>query len=171
MQVLWLSHFKGRLDLYKNKLTGTLPTEMGNMNDLCKLLCTHCLNSLMDFSFCMIICISLLWIYDLNMESVNWPKYLTTCKSCDFLISKGNCIWKITNFQVHFPLKWEIWMNLSKLLCTHCLNSLVDFAIYMIICTSLLWIYDLNMESVNWPKYLTNCKSCDFLIWKMACIC
>ena len=70
-QVVWLSHFKGELDLSNNELTGTLPTEMGNMN-LCKLLCTHCLNSLMDFAFCMIICISLLWMYDLKMEIVNW---------------------------------------------------------------------------------------------------
>ena len=35
------------------------------------MLCSYCLNSLMNFAFCMIICISLLWIYDLNMESVN----------------------------------------------------------------------------------------------------
>ena len=84
---------------------------MGNLNELGKLLCTHCLNSLMDFVFCMIICISLLWIYDLNMESVNSPKYLTTCKSCDFLISKLSCICQITNLRVHFPLKWGIWMD------------------------------------------------------------
>ena len=88
LQVLWLFHFKGRLHLYNNTLTGTLPTEMGNMNGLGKLLCTHCLNSLMNFAFYMIIFISLLWIYDSKMEIVNWPKYLTTCKSCDFLISK-----------------------------------------------------------------------------------
>ena len=106
LQVLWLSHFKGELGLEYNELTGTLPTEMRNMNNLSKLFCTHCLNSLIDFSFYMIICISLLWIYDLNMESVNWSKYLTTCKSCEFLISKGGCICIITNLLVHFPLKW-----------------------------------------------------------------
>ena len=108
LQVLWLSHFKGGLDLTNNELRGTLPTEMGNMNQLGKLLCTHCLNSLMYFVFCMIICISLLWIYDLNMESFKWPKYLTTCKFCDFLISKGTWIWQITNQRAHFPLKREI---------------------------------------------------------------
>ena len=97
LQVLWLSHFKGWLDLSNNTLTGTLPTEIGNMTQFGKLFCTHCLDSLLDFVFCMIIYISLLWIYDLNMESVNWPKYLTTCKSCDFFISKMSWICTITN--------------------------------------------------------------------------
>ena len=97
LQVFWISHFKGWLYLSNKEFTGTLPTEMRNMNQLSKLLYTHCLNSLQDFSFCMIICISLLWIYDLNMESVNWPKYLTTCKSCEFLISKSGWICHITN--------------------------------------------------------------------------
>ena len=72
LQVLWLFHFKGRLHLYNNTLTGTIPTEMGNMNELGKLFCTCCLNSLMNFAFYMKICISLLWIYDLKLESVNW---------------------------------------------------------------------------------------------------
>ena len=89
LQFLRLSHFTDWLGLYHNQLTGTIPTEMGNMSQLGKLLFTHCLNSLIDFAFYMIICIPLLWIYDLKMESVNWPKYLTTCKYCDFLISKG----------------------------------------------------------------------------------
>ena len=84
---------------------------MGNMNKLCKLLCTHCLNSLMDFAFCMIICISMSWIYDFIMEKVNWSKYLTTCKSCDFIISKMRCFCQITNLWAHFPLKWETWVN------------------------------------------------------------
>ena len=126
-RVLWHSHFKEELDLFNNELTGTLPTEIGNLNELGQLLCTHCLNSLMDFAFCMIICISLLWMYDLKMESVNWPKYLTTCKSCNFLISKMSCIYQITNLPSSFilpisvgsvpvsslydrpryPLKWE----------------------------------------------------------------
>ena len=85
---MWLSHFKGGLYLEKNEFTGTLPTEMGNMNQPSKLLCTHCLNYLIDFAFCMIICISMSRIYDLNMESVNWQNFLTTCKYCDFLIPK-----------------------------------------------------------------------------------
>ena len=71
-QVLWLSHFTVDLDLSYNKLTGTLPTQIGNMNQLRKLLCTHCLNSLMYFAFSMILCLSLLWIYYLKIESVNW---------------------------------------------------------------------------------------------------
>ena len=112
MQVFWLSHFKDELYLPNNEFTGTLPTEIGNMNELRKLLCTHCLNSLMDFSFCMIIFISLLWVYYLKMDIVKWPKYLTTCKSCEFLISKMCWICQITNLRVHFPLKWETWMNL-----------------------------------------------------------
>ena len=97
LQVLWLYHFKEELELYSNKLMGTLPTEIGNLNELGKLLCTHCLNSWMDFVFCMIICKSLLWIYDLKLEIVNRPIYLITCKSCEFFISKGGSIWTITN--------------------------------------------------------------------------
>ena len=93
LQVLWLSHFKAYLSLSNNEVTGTLPTEMGNLNNLGKLLCKYCLNSLMNFAFCMNICISLLWIYDFKMESVNWTRYLT----CDFLISKCTCIYHITN--------------------------------------------------------------------------
>ena len=104
-------------------MTGPFPTKMGNMNKLCKLLCTHCLNSLMDIAFCMIICTYLLWIYDLNMESVNWSNYLTTCKSCGFLILKGGCICIITNLRVHFPLKWEIWMNFVRY-CVHIVSTL-----------------------------------------------
>ena len=123
LQVLWFSHFKDVLDLSNNKPTGTLPTEMGNMNQLGKLLCTHCLNSLMDFAFCMIICISLSWIYDLKLESVNWQKYLTTCKSFDFLTSKMSCICQITNLRAHFPLKWETWMKLVSY-CVHIVSTL-----------------------------------------------
>ena len=48
LQVLWLSHFKMLLKLSNNELTGTIPTEMGNMK-LSQLLCIHCLNSSMDF--------------------------------------------------------------------------------------------------------------------------
>ena len=170
MQVLWLSHFKAVLYLQKNELTGTLPTEMGNMNKLSKLLCTHCLNSLMGFAFCMIICISLLWIYDLNMESVNWPKYLTICKSCEFLISKGGLDLSNNELTGTLPTEMGNLNELCKLLCTHCLNSLMVLSFCMIICISLLWVYYLDMESVNWPKYLTTCKSCDFLISKGTCI-
>ena len=97
LQVLWLSHFKARLYLSNNDLTSALPTEMVNMNELSKLLCTHCLNSLIDFVLCVIICVSLLWIYYLDMESFNWPKYLTTCKSCEFLVSKSGCYCHLTN--------------------------------------------------------------------------
>ena len=62
LQVLWLSHFKVLMCLYNNTLTGTLTTEMGNMN-LSKLLCTHCLNSLLKCAFCMIICIYIFFEY------------------------------------------------------------------------------------------------------------
>ena len=138
-----LSQFKGRLILSNNDLTGTLPTEMGNMNQLCKLLCTHCLNSSLDFLFCMIICISLLWIHDLNMESVNSPKYLTTFKYCDFLISKGGCIWQITNLRVHFPLKWEIWIN-SVSYCVYIASTLYWILYYV-------WLFEyLCYEYIIW---------------------
>ena len=118
-----LSHFKGRLDLSNNELMGTLLTEMANMYYHRKLLCTRCLNSSLDFVFCMNICIFLLWIYDLKMESVNWPKYLTTCKFCDFLISKMSWIWQITNLRAHFPLKLETWTNLVSY-CVHIVFTL-----------------------------------------------
>ena len=80
LRVLWLSHSKLELDLDNNLLTGKLPTEMRNLNELGKFFCIHCLNYSLVFVFFMIICISLLWIYQFNMESVNWKKYLTTCK-------------------------------------------------------------------------------------------
>ena len=170
LQILWLSHFKGELDLYNNTLTGTLPTEMGNMNDLFKLVCTHCLNYLMVLAFCMNICISMLWIYDLKMESFNW------------IISHHLQVLWLSHFKVWLdlsnneltgtlPSEMGDLNDLCKLLCTHCLNSLTDFSFCMIICISLLWIYDLNMESVNWPKYLTTCKSCDFFISNLSLIC
>ena len=123
LHVLWLSHFKGRLDLSNNELMGTLVNEMANRYYLCKLLCTHCLNSLMDFVSCMIICIFLLWIYYLRMESVNWPKYLTTCKFCDSLISKMSWICQITNLRADFPLELETWMNLVSY-CVHIVLTL-----------------------------------------------
>ena len=71
------------------------------------------------------------------MESVKWPKYLIACRSCDFLISKDTWILKIINLPVHFPLKWEIRMNLVKTI-THCLNSFMDVSLCMISCISLL---------------------------------
>ena len=49
LQVLRLSHFKYNLVLHHNQLTGTLPTGMGNMKKLGKLLGIHCINYLMDF--------------------------------------------------------------------------------------------------------------------------
>ena len=62
LQVLWLSHLKLLLYLYNNELTGTLPTEMGNMK-LSKLICTHCINTLMEFEFFMTISIYLFYEY------------------------------------------------------------------------------------------------------------
>ena len=121
-QVLWLSHFTVDLDLSYNKLTGTLPTEIGRMNQLSKLLCTHCLNSLLEFVFCMIICISLLWIYYLNIESLT-DQCLTIPKSCDFLISQGDLICQITNWRAHFPLKLGICISVVSY-CVHILSTL-----------------------------------------------
>ena len=119
----WLFYFIRRLDLSNNELMGTLLTEMGNMYYLRKLWCTHCLNSSLDFVFCMIICIFLLWIHYLKMESVNWPKYHTTCKFFDFLISKMSWICQITNLRAHLPLKWGTWMNLVSY-CVHIVFTL-----------------------------------------------
>ena len=169
LQVMWLSHFKGYLDLYNNKLTGTLPTEMGNHDELGKLLCTHCLNYLTDFAFC-IFCKYLLWIYDLNMESVNWmiSHHLQVLWLSHF---KGYLDLYNNKLTGTLPTEMGNMNELSKLLCTHCLNSLMDFSFCMIICISLLWKYDLNMESVTWPKYFTTCKSCEFLISNTICFC
>ena len=52
------------LYLSNNKLTVTLPTEMGNMNELSKLLCTHYLNSLLDFG----ILYDYLYIFVMNIS-------------------------------------------------------------------------------------------------------
>ena len=60
LPVYSLSYYKDELYLTNNEFTGTLSTEMGDMTQLSKLLCTHCLNSSLDFAFYMIICISLL---------------------------------------------------------------------------------------------------------------
>ena len=116
--------------------------------------------------FCMIICISLLWIYYLKMESVNWPKYLTTCKSCDFSHFKGELILFDNTLMGTLPTEIGYLNELGKLFCIHCFNYLMVLALCMILCTSLLWIHYLMLESDNWPKYLTTCKSCDFLISK-----
>ena len=133
-------------------------------------MCTHCLNSLMDFAFCMIICISLLWIYDLDMESVNWS--ISHHSQVVWLshFKGGLYLWN-NELTSTLPTEMGNMNELSKLLCTHCLNSLMDLAFCMIICISLLWIYYLSMENVNWPNYLTTCKSCDFLISKGGCFC
>ena len=90
-------------------------------------MCTHCLNSLMVFLFCIIICISLFWIEYLKMESVNWPKYLTTCKSCDFSHFKGELILFDNTLMGTLPTEIGYLNELGKLLCTHYLNSLMDF--------------------------------------------
>ena len=77
---------------------------MGNMIQFGKLLCTYCLNSLIDFVFCMIICIPLLWMYYLTMESVNWPKYLTT-KFIHVSHFSGKCARQFVIFQIQFPFE------------------------------------------------------------------
>ena len=124
LQVYKISHYKVDLYLLKKHIMGTLTIKNGYIYHLRKLLCTHCLNSLMYLVFCIIICISLLCIHHLNMGGgVNWPKYLTTCKSCDFLISKQICIWKITYEWGQFPMKWEIWINLVRY-CVHIVSTI-----------------------------------------------
>ena len=82
------------------------------MIELSMLLCTHFLNSLIDFIFCMVMFISFFGIYYLKIESIIWAKYLTSCESCEFIISKGGCIFMITSSRAHFKLKWETWLNL-----------------------------------------------------------
>ena len=57
------------------------------------------------------------------MESVNKPRYLTTWKSCDFLISKGGLELSSNQLTGTFPTEMGNMNNLSKLLCTHFLNS------------------------------------------------
>ena len=122
---------------------------MGNMNDLCKLLRTHCLNSLMDFALCMIICISLLWIFNLNMESVNWsmPHHSQVVWISHFT---GDLDLSNNKLTCTLPTEMGNLTRFGKFLCSHCLNYLMNFAFCMIICISLLWIYDLKMESVKW---------------------
>ena len=139
LQVLWLSHFKGLLKLSYNPLTGTLPTEMGNLNNLGKLLCTHCLNSLMNFVFCMSISIYLLWIYYLKLESVNWSM---SHHSQVLWLSHFKEELELFNNELTGTIPTEIGNlnNLGKLFCTHCFNSLMNFVFCIIISISLLWI-------------------------------
>ena len=47
-------------------------------------------------------------MYYLKMKSVDRPKYITTWKPCNFLISKGTCMYIITNQRSQLPLKCEI---------------------------------------------------------------
>ena len=61
---------------------------MGNMN-LGKLMCTHCFNSLIDFSFCMIICISLLC-----------RRYLESERSEERRVAVYS----------YFQIQWEVWL-------------------------------------------------------------
>ena len=70
----------------------------GNMNNLGKILCKYCPNYKINFAFCIIICIYLLYMYYLKMESVNWPKYPTTFLSFDLLISKYTSFSHITHW-------------------------------------------------------------------------
>ena len=143
------SHFKEELYLSNNELSGTLPTELGNMTELSKLLCTHYPNSLMDLAFCMFICKSLLWIYVLKMEIVNW--LISQCLQVMFFSHFKGFLY-ISNNELTGTLPTEIGYltHLGKLLCLHCLYSLMDFIFCTIICKSLLLIYDLTLESVNW---------------------
>ena len=115
----------------------------------------------------MIICISFLWIYDLNMESVNWPKYLTTCKSYEFLISKGGCLCQITHYRVHFPLKWEIWINLVSY-CVHIVSTShwILYSVWLFVYLSyeyIIWIWrvltDQNMLTDQNISPLASCLS------------
>ena len=101
-----------------------ITTEMGNLNQTSKVLCTHYHKYLMDYSLYMIIYISLLWVYHLKMESGDWPKYITTRKSCHFNISKWTCIWKNNQLTVTLPIEMGEMSKLGKVFCTNCPNSL-----------------------------------------------
>ena len=149
---------------------GTLLIEMGEISQLGKVLCTHCLKSLMDYLICMIICIIFLRIYQLKMESDNWTKYLTTCNSRNYLIPKWTRISKKTTQWAHLPLKKGNLNQFDKLLCTYCLNSWTDFYSILIFLSLCHEYINLKVESVNWKKYLTTCKSCTFNIQKLNCI-
>ena len=49
LQVLCFPHYKGYLYLCNNQRMGTLPREMGDMTQVIMLVCTHCINYIMDF--------------------------------------------------------------------------------------------------------------------------
>ena len=92
-QSLLLFYIQGVLYLSNDTLRGIMNTIIRIMNSYSKLFRTHYLYLVLGLKFCSIIFISLLWIYDLKTESVNLPKYITTSEPCDFIISKGFCIW------------------------------------------------------------------------------
>ena len=138
------------------------------MNELSKLLCTHCLNSFIYFTFCMIICISLSLIYNLKIKSINQPEYLITYKSCDFLISKRAliCICQVTT--LHWNGKYDSTQNvivyaLLQLFNELCIlyDNLYNFVMKLL----------LKRDSVNCKNYLPTFKSCNFLISKGNWIC
>ena len=106
-QVLCLSHFKGYLNISNNKLTGALPTEMRNMNQLYKLFCTHSLNFLIGFSFCMVF--DFLSIYSLKMESVHWPNISPFASLVKFPFKRGAVSdkYRIYSYTSHWNWKYE----------------------------------------------------------------
>ena len=132
--MLWLPHFKNDLYLTTNEFTGTLPTDMGNMNKLGKLLCTHCLNSLMDFVLCMIICISFVMNTWFEYGEYKWTKISNYLQV--LWLSHFNVLLYLYSKEITGPLPTEMGkMNqLFKLCCTHYLNSLMNFVSCLIIC-------------------------------------
>ena len=95
-------------------IRGTVTTEMENMNELVKLLCTflHTMSVLFYGIFIMyyylyIFVISTVWGWRVFNN-----QYLTTLKPCESLNSKFTCLYTTTNLRVLFPLKLGTWVNL-----------------------------------------------------------
>ena len=104
------------------------------------------------------------------MDSVNWPKYLTTWNFCDFLISNLSWICQITNLRANFPLKWNIWMNLVSY-CIHIVSILYWFWHSILLFVYLCYVYIIWICKVLTDQNISPCKSCDFLISKMIWFC
>ena len=147
MKFLWLSHFKDELYLSNNELTGTLPTEIGYLIELGKLLCTHCLNSLLDL-YSANLFVNLRYEYNIWSWRVLTDLSLTSCNFCDSHFKEEL---DLSSNELTGTLTTKMGnMNLGKLLFIHCLNSLMNFSFCMIIRIALLWTYDLKRESFNW---------------------
>ena len=91
LEVLWFSHLKDILDLSNNQTNGHFYNWNGKYEWTWYDNVYAFPHYIIYLILCIIICISFMNIY-LNMDCVNWTKYLTNFKSYNFTISNIGCI-------------------------------------------------------------------------------